>query len=148
MSRATAIDLWGAGAVAAALEEPEHELVSAELVSEVHRRADPPGAFRAWSLTLPWPRFCAVVRLVSGATRQSLLGGEDVETTPLTMRVPPEVIGRLDALAELLTARLPVSVARPVSRAGAAREALERGLAALERELGADAPGPRPVEGA
>jgi hypothetical protein len=51
------------------------------------------------------------------------------------MRVPPDIIARLDAIAGQLTADLPPAVVRPVSRAGAAREALERGLEALEREL-------------
>ena len=30
-------------------------------------------AFRAWALTQPWPRFCAIVRIVSGeALREEL----------------------------------------------------------------------------
>lgn len=132
MSHTTAVALWGAEAVGAALGELHPDTPTAELASEIQRRADPPGAFRAWALSLPWPRFCAVVRVVAGSAYEA---GEDMETTPLTMRVPLDVIGRLDALAERLTARLPVAVARPVSRAGAAREALERGIAALELEL-------------
>jgi hypothetical protein len=73
MSRETAERLWGAEAVAHALEEADHEAVSDELVRAVKERADPPGAFRAWSLSLPWPRFCAVVRLVAGVARTELL---------------------------------------------------------------------------
>jgi len=72
MSRSTAEGIWGPEAVALALEEPYPEPVTLELAREVSARADPPGAFRAWALTLPWPRFCAVVRLVSGVTRKEL----------------------------------------------------------------------------
>ena len=134
MSRATANALWGRRAVSEALAEPWPLAPTEALCLEISRRADPPGAFRAWSLTLPWPAFCAVVRLVTGARRTDS-GDPTVDTKPLALRVPPEVLARLDAIAAQLTAELPPAVVRPVSRAGAAREALERGLDALEREL-------------
>ncbi len=72
MSRWAADALWGPEAVALALEEPYPDPVTLELAREVSARADPPGAFRAWALTLPWPRFCAVVRLVAGVTGKEL----------------------------------------------------------------------------
>jgi hypothetical protein len=49
--------------------------VTDELAQDIETRAKslPPGAFRAWTLTQPWPRFCAIVRIVSGeALRQEL----------------------------------------------------------------------------
>ena len=134
MSLATAHALWGRRAVAEALAEPWPVAPDEALCREVAWHADPPGALRAWALTLPWPAFCAVVRLITGATRTDL-GVPPLDTKPLTMRVPPDIIARLDAIAGQLTADLPPAVVRPVSRAGAAREALERGLEALEREL-------------
>lgn len=76
MSRGTADAIWGGEVVELALNEPAPESVTPELAGEVKRRADPPGAFRAWALTLPWPRFCAVVRLVAGETRKELLREE------------------------------------------------------------------------
>ncbi|MDI3291973.1 hypothetical protein [Polyangium sp. 15x6] len=50
-----------------ALEEPEHEPITEALLSAIQRQADPPGAFRAWALSQPWSRFCAIVRVVAGA---------------------------------------------------------------------------------
>jgi len=74
MSRRTAIELWGAAAVQQALAEPNPEPATIELAREVGRRADPPEAFREWSLALPWPRFCTVVRIVSGEIRREVMG--------------------------------------------------------------------------
>ena len=74
MTLSTACAIWGDAAVARALAEPAPEPVSAELAAEVKRRADPPGAFRAWALSLPWPRFCAVVRIVAGVEAEDLDG--------------------------------------------------------------------------
>lgn len=70
MSRETADALFGEGAVARALAEKNTERITRELASEVERRADPPGALRAWALSLPWPRFCAVVHIISGEVRR------------------------------------------------------------------------------
>jgi len=73
-----AAKLWGRAAVRKALAEAEHEPITDALVREVERRADPPGAFRAWSLAQPWPRFCAVVRIVTGVAQAELMTKEAV----------------------------------------------------------------------
>ena len=49
-----------------------------------------------------------------------------------SIRLDAEIVGRLDRLAEALTAR---AAGAPVNRSSAARVALERGLADLEAEL-------------
>lgn len=75
MTRETADTLWGAEAVEHALRHADSEPITDELAEEIGRRAKvlPPGAFRAWALTQPWPRFCAIVRIVSGeALREEL----------------------------------------------------------------------------
>lgn len=77
MSLPTAVQIWGAEAVARALAEEAPAEMTEELARQVAQRADPPGAFRAWALALPWPTFCAVVRIVAGVTRQELLGGRE-----------------------------------------------------------------------
>ena len=68
MTRDTANAFWGADAVEHALRYDEHDPITDDLLAEVGRRARslPSGAFRAWSLTQPWPKFCAIVRIVSG----------------------------------------------------------------------------------
>ncbi|CAN5341284.1 hypothetical protein BH09MYX1_BH09MYX1_62190 [soil metagenome] len=73
MSRETADLIWGAEAVDLALKEPEPEEVTRELAAEIQARAEPLGAFRAWALAQPWPRFCAIVRVVSGAVREEVM---------------------------------------------------------------------------
>ncbi len=73
MTRETAGAVWGPEAVEHALAEPNPAPVTGELAAEVRRRADPPGAFRAWALAQSWPRFCAVVRIVSGAYREEVM---------------------------------------------------------------------------
>lgn len=75
MTRETADALWGPDAVEHALKYEEPDAITDELASEIERRAGklPAGAFRAWTLTQPWPRFCAIVRIVSGeAFREEL----------------------------------------------------------------------------
>ncbi len=72
MSLQTARDLWGPEVVKLALAEAEPASVTSELAAEIHRRANPPGAFRAWALALPWPMFCAVVRVVGGTIRREV----------------------------------------------------------------------------
>jgi hypothetical protein len=67
MSREAADTIWGAEAVDLALKEPNSDEVTTELVNEILARIDPPGALRAWVLAQSWPRFCAIVRVVSGA---------------------------------------------------------------------------------
>lgn len=69
---AAARQLFGAEAVARALAESVSDVVTEDLAREVRRRADPPGAFRAWALGLPWPHFCAVVRIVSGEAMREI----------------------------------------------------------------------------
>lgn len=87
MSLRTARELWGEEVVQLALDEAFPEGVSAELVAEVKRRADPPGAFRAWALSLPWPQFCAVVRIVSGEYRSEVMeDGNDARQGDLLAR--------------------------------------------------------------
>jgi hypothetical protein len=73
MSRETADTLWGAEAVDLALKEPEPDEVTPELLAKIRAHADPPGAFRAWALAQSWPRFCAIVRVVSGAIRDEVM---------------------------------------------------------------------------
>lgn len=78
MTREVARDLWGEDVVRHALDEPEPEPVTRELAREVKRRASSegdPGAFARWALTLPWPRFCTVVRIVAGIYREEYLDG-------------------------------------------------------------------------
>ncbi len=76
MSRETAEVLWGAEAVRHALAEPAPDEVTPQLAAEVRANADPPGGFRAWALAQPWPRFCAIVRVVSGAVREEVEGDD------------------------------------------------------------------------
>jgi hypothetical protein len=73
VTRETAAAVWGPEAVARALADPTPAPVTEELAAEIARRADPPGAFRAWALAQPWPRFCAIVRVVSGAYREEVI---------------------------------------------------------------------------
>ena len=75
MTRETADAFWGSDAVDHALAYAEPDPITEELAREIGRRARtlPPGAFRAWTLTQPWPKFCAIVRVVSGEATQSLL---------------------------------------------------------------------------
>lgn len=77
MTRWAAVKLWGDEVVALALEEPEPDPVTAELVQEAQTYLGSPGALRSWALALPWPRFCAVVRIVSGTTLSEALDGDE-----------------------------------------------------------------------
>lgn len=77
MSRAAAEALWGADVVRRALDEASPEPASAPLARLVEAKADElrdDVALAQWALALPWPRFCAVVRIVTGETRKELLG--------------------------------------------------------------------------
>ncbi|MBU0611289.1 MAG: hypothetical protein KKI08_25650 [Armatimonadetes bacterium] len=74
MTPADAVELWGAEVVSAALAarpDPMPDDLLAEVREHAARMTD--SEFREWALTRPWPRFCAVVRLVSGVTRAELL---------------------------------------------------------------------------
>ena len=79
MTRETADTLWGPDAVEHALSDEHPDPVTDELAREIERRAAklPPGAFRAWTLTQPWPRFCAIVRIVSGQALREELDDDD-----------------------------------------------------------------------
>jgi hypothetical protein len=61
--------LWGAEAVEKALADPRPEAVSDDLLREFDRWAENDRLSARWALRLPWSTFCAVVRLVDGATR-------------------------------------------------------------------------------
>lgn len=82
MTRETAYGYWGKDAVEHALKFEEPERITRELTHDVEQRSQtlPPGAFRAWALTLPWPRFCSVVWIVSGALREGLADGNFPKT--------------------------------------------------------------------
>lgn len=73
--------LWGEDVVRRALAERDPESVSDALAAELQREArahpDDPGTLARWALGLPWPRFCAVVRIVAGEAARDLLEGED-----------------------------------------------------------------------
>jgi hypothetical protein len=73
MSLEAAVELWGAEAVRLALDDTGAEEPTVELATEISQRADPPGAFRAWALAQPWPRFCAIVRVVAGTIREETM---------------------------------------------------------------------------
>lgn len=66
---------------------------------------------------------------------------------PTSLRLPAELLARVDALAELLAAdpRLSAAVGGRVSRSAILRVALERGVAALEADA-APSPGRGPVD--
>ncbi|MCC6648653.1 MAG: hypothetical protein IT374_24205 [Polyangiaceae bacterium] len=73
MTMRTAHYLWGEEAVAVALAEPDPDPVTDELLKAIKARKDPPGAFRAWALAQSWPRFCTIVRIVSGEIRREVM---------------------------------------------------------------------------
>lgn len=73
MTLGSAVGLWGSEAVHRALDEPHPEPLSVELATEVRARAMDAPAFARWALTLSWPRFCTVVRIVTGDATQNLM---------------------------------------------------------------------------
>ena len=79
MTRETADAFWGADAVDHALRYELAEPITDALAEDIGQRAKtlPPGAFRAWALTQPWPRFCAIVRIVSGEALREELDDDD-----------------------------------------------------------------------
>ena len=80
MTRESADSLWGPEAVEHALADEHPDAITRALAQEIRDRAAmPPGAFRAWALAQSWPRFCAIVRVVSGVAREELLAGGDDE---------------------------------------------------------------------
>ncbi len=82
MTRETANAYWGKDAVEHALRYETPERITETLTSEVKARTEslPPGAFRAWALTQPWPRFCSIVWIISGALREGLADGDFPKT--------------------------------------------------------------------
>jgi hypothetical protein len=72
MTRETANELWGPDVVDRALRDEHPEPITRELTQELARRAKtlPLGAFRAWTLTQPWPKFVTIVAIISGAVRE------------------------------------------------------------------------------
>lgn len=79
MTRETADTLWGPDAVDHALRYEQPDPITDALAAEIGRRAKklPPGAFRAWTLTQSWPKFCAIVRIVSGEALRKELDDDD-----------------------------------------------------------------------
>lgn len=73
MSRESADLLWGAEAVDLALKEPAPDEVTTELLAQIRAHLDPPGVLRSWALAQSWPKFCAIVRIVSGAMLDEVL---------------------------------------------------------------------------
>jgi len=82
MTRETAYAYWGKDAVDHALRYDAPDRITRELTQEVEQHAQSlaPGAFRAWTLTQPWPRFCTIVWIVSGALREQLADGDFPKT--------------------------------------------------------------------
>lgn len=76
MTRWAADQLWGSEAVQKALDEPAPDPVTAELLRETRAYADNPGVLRSWALAQPWPRFCAVVRIISGTILRETMGDD------------------------------------------------------------------------
>lgn len=81
MTREDADALWGHDAVARALRDQDPAPVTRQLAQEIMRRSHDlsAGAFRSWALAQPWPKFCAIVAIVSGSVRDDLLRRADLE---------------------------------------------------------------------
>jgi hypothetical protein len=79
MGRETADAMFGPDAVRRALAEPAPDPLTSDLLDRIDHLKDPPGALRAWALMQPWPRFCVIVRVVSGAAAADLLEEADDE---------------------------------------------------------------------
>jgi len=72
VTREDAYEFWGAEAVEHALLEENPEPITRDLTQEIMRQGDTlaPAAFRAWALAQPWPKFCTIIRIVSGVVRE------------------------------------------------------------------------------
>jgi len=83
MTRETAYAYWGRDAVEHALAHDAPEDITAALTEriEAQSKALAPSDFRDWALREPWPRFCTIVWIVSGALRERLADG----TLPKTL---------------------------------------------------------------
>ena len=86
-TRADAVALWGAAVVDRALNSPEESEHFVDNIAEFTddltaiaaraRGATSDAGFARWALTLPWPRFVALVRLVAGETRRRAMTMEN-----------------------------------------------------------------------
>ena len=80
-TRADAVALWGAAVVDRALMVDVHEVPEdpelVRLVAVRARSATSDAAFARWGLSLPWPRFVALVHLVAGETRRRAMEMEN-----------------------------------------------------------------------
>jgi len=77
VTRWTANQLWGSEAVQKALDEPQPDPVTAEVVQDARAYlAKGPGVLRSWALSQPWPRFCTIVRIISGKILSETMGDE------------------------------------------------------------------------
>lgn len=77
MTRETAYAYWGRDAVEHALGYESPAPITPALAREVEERGVTlaPSDFRAWALGEPWPRFCTIVWIVSGAMREWIVDG-------------------------------------------------------------------------
>lgn len=75
MTPTDAVKLWGADVVSAALADAGETMTPtlAREIGDAARAALDDRTFALWALSLPWPRFVAVVRLTAGATRRNLM---------------------------------------------------------------------------
>jgi hypothetical protein len=77
-TRADAVALWGAAVVDRALmDNGDHEDHELRGIVDAARRATSDAAFARWGLSLPWPRFVSLVRLVAGETRRRAMTMEN-----------------------------------------------------------------------
>jgi hypothetical protein len=152
VSFSIACKIWGSAAVRHALAEPNPDPATRELCQKILKHADPPGAFRAWALAQPWPRFCAIVRIVSGEERREVdeavkeriksmarMGRppkEDRSTVAGVMvhvRLTPGEVETVDAEVERQRAIAPPGLADKVSRSS-----VIKGLISTLRQPAAD----------
>ncbi|KYF79781.1 hypothetical protein BE20_10635 [Sorangium cellulosum] len=157
MSFSIACKIWGRAAVQHALAEPNPEPATRELCQKILKHADPPGAFRAWALAQPWPRFCTIVRIVSGEERREVdeavkeriesmarMGRppkEDRSTVAGVMvhvRLTPGEVETVDAEVERQRAIAPPGLADKVSRSSVIKGL----ISTLRRPAAAPAPAP------
>jgi hypothetical protein len=73
----SAVGLWGTAVVRRALDDANPESPGPELAREVSARATDATSLARWALEQPWPRFCAVVRIVTGDAAHDLMNEEN-----------------------------------------------------------------------
>jgi hypothetical protein len=69
--------LWGSDVVQRVLADDAPDSVNIALLDEIAANTDPPGRLRSWALAQPWPRFCAIVRVLSGEVRREVAEGAE-----------------------------------------------------------------------